>query len=33
MLVRACDNALRLGIECDRFVEFDNWFYENVVGV
>ncbi len=33
MLVRACENAQRLEIEIARFRDFDNWFYENVVGI
>ncbi len=33
LLVRACENAQRLGIELGRFQEFDNWFYENMAGI
>ena len=34
MLVRACDNHKRLDLEATpRIAEFDNWFYENVVGI
>lgn len=33
MLVRACENARRLGLVVARFNEFDSWFYENIVGV
>ena len=33
MLVRALKNAKELGIEFEREREFDNWFYENIVGV
>jgi hypothetical protein len=33
MLVRACENARRLGRDLDRFAAFDDWFYEHVVGV
>ncbi|MEW8030258.1 MAG: hypothetical protein AB2754_19700 [Candidatus Thiodiazotropha endolucinida] len=33
MLVRACENASRLSIELDRFKDFDDWFYANIVGV
>lgn len=34
MLVRACDNHNRLGLQgTQRMQEFDNWFYENVVGI
>lgn len=33
MLVRACENTKRLDIEIARFSDFDNWFYENVVGI
>lgn len=32
MLVRAIDNGRNLGIEFERFPDFDNWFYENIVG-
>jgi len=32
MLVRACENASRLGREMDRFTAFEEWFYEHVVG-
>ena len=32
-IVRACDNSNRLGLpRTARMLEFDNWFYENVVG-
>ena len=31
-IVRACDNSNRLGLPCTaRMLEFENWFYENVV--
>ena len=34
MLVRACANYDRLDLpRTNRMVEFDNWFYEHVVGV
>jgi hypothetical protein len=33
ILIRACENASRLGVELDRFKDFDNWFYTNIVGV
>lgn len=33
MLVRACENARRLGLEIERYDEFNNWFYEYVVGI
>ena len=33
MLVRACENARRLGLNITNWWEFDNWFYENVVGI
>lgn len=33
MLVRACENAKKLGIKVARYDELHNWFYENVVGV
>jgi hypothetical protein len=33
MLVRASENASRLGVNLDRFQEFDEWFYTNIVGV
>jgi len=33
MLVRACENSKRLDIEIARFSDFDNWFYEHVVGI
>lgn len=32
MLVRALDNARRAGIQISRESEFDEWFYENIVG-
>jgi len=32
-IVRACDNNNRLGLpRTSRMLEFDSWFYENVVG-
>jgi len=32
-IVRACNNSNRLGLaRTARMLEFDNWFYENVVG-
>jgi hypothetical protein len=33
MLVRACENAKELKLEIVRFSDFDNWFYEYVLGV
>ncbi len=34
MLVRACDNYNRLELQpTQRMKEFDDWFYENVVGI
>lgn len=34
MLVRACDNYNRLELQpTQRMREFDDWFYENVVGI
>lgn len=34
MLVRACDNHKRLDLPpTSRMAEFDDWFYENVVGI
>jgi len=33
MLVRACENSKRLEIEIARFSDFDNWFFEHVVGI
>ncbi|MDO8293625.1 MAG: hypothetical protein Q7T29_12315 [Gallionella sp.] len=33
MLVRACENSKRLELEIARFSDFDNWFYEHVVGI
>lgn len=33
MLVRAIQNGRELGIEFERYQDFDNWFYENIVGV
>ncbi len=33
ILVRALENGQGLGIEFSRFEEFDNWFYENIVGI
>ncbi|PCE30373.1 hypothetical protein [Burkholderia ubonensis] len=33
MLVRACDNAHRLGLTVAGFDAFDDWFYTHVVGV
>lgn len=33
MLVRACENAKKIGIEVARYDEFNNWFYEHVVGI
>ncbi|MBX9610069.1 MAG: hypothetical protein K2X51_00400 [Burkholderiales bacterium] len=32
MLVRAFENGRKLSIEFERFPDFDNWFYENIVG-
>ncbi len=33
MLVRAIQNSKKLDIEVQRIQDFDNWFYENIVGV
>jgi hypothetical protein len=33
MIVRACENAKRTGLDIARFDEFNNWFYEYVVGI
>lgn len=33
MLVRACENAHRLGMTVQGFDEFNDWFYEHIVGV
>ncbi len=34
MIVRACDNHTRLGLELTPLMyEFENWFYTNVVGL
>jgi len=34
MIVRACDNHRRLGLQETRLMkEFDDWFYEHVVGL
>lgn len=33
MLVRACENAHRLGLTVQGFGAFNDWFYERVVGV
>jgi hypothetical protein len=33
MIVRACENARRLGVDVARFDAFDDWFYTHVVGV
>jgi hypothetical protein len=33
MLVRAIQNGRQLGLEFERYQDFDNWFYENIVGV
>lgn len=33
MLVRACENASRLDIDLERFHDFDDWFYTNIIGV
>lgn len=34
MIVRACDNYNRLGLApTSAMTDFDNWFYENVVGI
>lgn len=32
MIVRACENAKRVGLDIARLDEFNNWFYEYVVG-
>ncbi|MCX4176795.1 MULTISPECIES: hypothetical protein [Paraburkholderia] len=33
MLVRACENAHRLGLTVQGFDAFNDWFYEHVVGI
>jgi hypothetical protein len=33
ILVRACENAKRLELDIARFNDFDNWFYEHVIGI
>lgn len=33
MLVRAIQNGRKLDFEFERFRDFDNWFYENIVGI
>ncbi|WP_206996186.1 hypothetical protein [Trinickia mobilis] len=33
MLVRACENAHRLGLTVQGFDAFNDWFYEHVVGL
>lgn len=33
MIVRACENAKRVGLDIARVDEFNNWFYEYVVGI
>ena len=33
MLVRALDNSRTIGVEVARESEFNDWFYENVVGI
>lgn len=33
MLVRAIHNGEKLNFEFERFRDFDNWFYENIVGI
>ena len=33
MLVRACENARRLGRPIAGFEQFDQWFYQNIVGI
>ncbi len=33
MIVRALQNGRSLGLEFEGFQEFDNWFYEHIVGV
>ena len=33
MLVRACENAHRLGLTVQGFDAFNDWFYEHIVGV
>ena len=33
MLVRAIQNGKKLGLEFERYQDFDNWFYKNIVGV
>lgn len=33
MLVRAIQNGRELGFEFIRFQDFDDWFYEHIVGI
>jgi len=33
LLVRACENAHRLGLTVAGFDAFNDWFYENVIGI
>lgn len=33
MLVRACENAHRLGLTVNGFDAFNEWFYEHIIGV
>lgn len=33
MLVRALGNAQKVGVHVPRQAEFDDWFYENIVGI
>ena len=33
MLIRACENAHRLGLTVKGFDAFNEWFYEHIVGV
>lgn len=33
MLVRSIQNGKELGLEFERYHDFDSWFYENIVGV
>ncbi len=33
MLVRAIQNGTELGFDFERYQDFDDWFYENIIGV
>ena len=32
ILVRACENAFRLGVSINRYGEFEVWFQKNILG-